>query len=163
MPQKKFLSLTCPVCETKLKLVETITYVVCPSCEAELNVTNDEGKDHLESVETAEAARFSPQERELILINAKIRAKDDRYGMGCAIATLVIAGLASISMVFALDYHLTFLLGLTVFGSLVSLGLVLVLFTSASNHKTQPLARQREQLLTAIGQPSGAEIQDSRA
>ena len=43
MPEKKVLRLTCPVCETRLRVAEGIERFACLSCGAELTVVMTDG------------------------------------------------------------------------------------------------------------------------
>lgn len=151
MAEKKIIRLTCPVCENKLKFADTIERFACLNCGTELNVIKEEGVARLEPVEAAEGGTsFTPQERELIRVNAEIRAKDDSYGVGCAVATLGICAVACVSMLIASALKLTVLFGITIGAALVLLAIVLLLFITASNRETQPLLRQRDNLQAQV-------------
>lgn len=153
MAEKKILRLTCPVCETKLKVAEGINRFACLNCATELNVIKEEDIVRLEPVESAAGgSAFTPQERELIQVNAEIRAKDDSYGVGCAIATLGITGIACVSILIASALKLTIMFGVTIITALVLLGLVLLLFITASSRETQPLLKRRDALQNQIGE-----------
>jgi len=168
MAEKKILRLTCPVCETKLKVAEGINRFACLNCGTELQTLTEEGLVHLELVEaTAGGVALTPQEQELIQVNSEIRDKDDSYGVGCAVATLGITGVACISILIASALKLPILFGITVVTALVLLAVVLLLFISASRRDTQPLLKKRDKLQTQLKQSgqeqAGSETQSSNA
>ena len=151
MAEKKILRLTCPVCETRLKVADSINRFACLNCGTELNVIKEEEVVRLEPVEAAEGgATFTSHERELMQVNAEIRAKDDSYGVGCAVATLGICAISCISLLIASALKLTILFGITIAVALVLLAIVLLLFITTSNRETRPLLRQRDTLQSQV-------------
>ncbi len=152
MADRKILRLTCPVCETKLKVAEGINRFACLNCGTELNVINEEGLVRLEIIESEGKKVLSEEQRELIEVNAAIRAKDDGYGVGCAVATLGITAIACISILIASFLQLPIMMGVSVISALVLLGVILLLFLSASNRDARPLLRRRDALQSQIEQ-----------
>ncbi len=158
MAEKKILRLTCPMCETKLKVAETIDRFACLNCGTELKVITEEGLIRLEPLEAAEGGpTLSPEERELIEVNAEIRAKDDSYGVGCAISTMGIAAISCISILIASALQLPIMFGITLISALGLLVVVLLFFISSSTRETQPLLRRRDALQSQVEQvPPGS-------
>ncbi len=158
MPEKNPLKLTCPVCETRLKIGPNINRFACLNCGTELSVNIEGELAHLALVENnAGTNSFSEEEKELIEINSTIRAKDDSYGVGCAVATLGISATACISSLIASAINQPILLAITLIIALVLLAFVVLLFIMASSKETDPLLRKRDKLQSLIKKDSATD------
>ncbi|MBN9390295.1 MAG: hypothetical protein J0I20_19870 [Chloroflexi bacterium] len=145
MPEKKVLRLTCPVCETRLKVAEGIERFACLNCGAELSVEEVDGQARV-ALTQASAARLSGSQQQLIEVNSALKNADDSYGVGCAIATMGITLVACIILALAIVVQSQPLFWGAIAVALVLLGLVLFMFLTASSRGTDPLLRKRDQL-----------------
>jgi predicted RNA-binding Zn-ribbon protein involved in translation (DUF1610 family) len=153
MAERKILRLTCPVCENKLKVAEGINRFACLNCGTELNVIKEGEVARVEPIANAAGGpTLTSEQRELIQVNSEIRAKDESYGVGCAVATLGITAVACVSVLIASALKLTILFGITIFVALLLLAVVVLLFMTASSRETQPLLRRRDALQDQINQ-----------
>ncbi len=149
MPEKKVLRLTCPVCETRLKVAEGIERFACLNCGAELNLERD--GDLLKLAPTqASAARMSGSQQELIEVNSALKSADDIYGVGCAIATMGITLAACVILALAIVVQSQVLFWAAIAVALVLLAFVLFMFLTASSRGTDPLLRKRDQLQAQV-------------
>jgi hypothetical protein len=149
MPEKKVLRLTCPVCETRLKVAEGIERFACLNCGAELNLEPD--GDLLKLVPTqASAARMSDSQQQLIEVNSALKTADDVYGVGCAIATMGITLVACIILALAIVVQSQVLFWAAIGIALLLLAFVLFMFLTASSRGTDPLLRKRDELQAQV-------------
>lgn len=149
MADKKVLRLTCPVCETRLRVAEGITRFACLNCGAELSLERD--GDIIKLVPTqASAARMSNSEQQLIEVNSALKSADDVYGVGCAIATMGITLVACIILALAIVVQSQVLFWAAIAVALALLGFVLFMFLTASSRGTDPLLRKRDQLQAQV-------------
>ncbi|MEI7553704.1 hypothetical protein [Candidatus Chlorohelix sp.] len=141
--------LTCPICQTHLKVAEGINMFACLNCGNELAVVIADGEARLEP-STATQAELSPAELELVEVNRKLKEKDDIYGVGCAIATLGITLVACISILVANLVSSSLLFWVALLLPLVLLLLVMAVFINSSNRTTAPLIRECDKLQAEI-------------
>ncbi len=149
--ERKTLRLTCPVCETRLKVAENIERFACLNCGTELNLVREGNIAQLEPTHEA-VAQLSPEQRELVNVSTALKSKDDSYGSGCAVATLGITLVACISILLAGASNQPILFWTTIISALVILAVVLLLFINASGKATAPLMRRRDQLQNSVVQ-----------
>lgn len=150
MADKKVLRLTCPVCETRLKVAEGIEKFACLNCGAELTVVQQEnGLPGVVPTE-ASAARMSESQQQLLEVNTALKNSDDTYGVGCAIATMGITLAACIVLALAIVLQSQPLFWAAIAVGLVLLGFVLFMFLTASSRETDPLLRKRDQLQAVV-------------
>jgi ribosomal protein S27E len=145
MPEKKVLRLTCPVCETRLRVSEGIERFACLNCGAELTVEQVGGEARV-ALTQASAARLSDSQQQLIEVNSALKTADDSYGVGCAIATMGITLVACIILALAIVTQSQPLFWGAIAVALVMLGFVLFMFLTASSRGTDPLLRKRDRL-----------------
>jgi hypothetical protein len=151
MSDKKVLRLTCPVCETRLKIADDLERFACLTCGTELSVIKEGGLATLKPTGES-AAEMSPTQRELIEVNQALKQSDDAFGVGCALATMGITLVACILLSVAILLQSQPLFWLTIVAALALLGAVLFMFTAASSRSTDPLLRQRDQLQAEVEQ-----------
>lgn len=153
MAEKKILRLTCPVCETNLKLADDIERFACLNCATELLVIKEGGVVQLVPSEASTAEMTSTQQR-LIEVNTALKNADDTYGVGCGVATMGITLVGCILLALAVALQSTILFWLTIVVALALLAFVLFLFITASSRSTDPLIRQRDVLQSEIERES---------
>ncbi len=151
MADKKILRLTCPVCETRLRVADDIERFACLNCGTELLVVKEGGLAQLIPTE-ASAAQMTDAQQQLIEVNQALKQADDAFGVGCALTTLGITLGACIALSLSIIAQSQILFWLTIVVALVLLGGVLFIFTSASSRSTDPLLRQRDQLQSTVEQ-----------
>lgn len=149
MPEKKVLRLTCPVCETNLKVAEGIERFACLSCGAELKVVTADGLVSLVPTQ-ASTDQMSDSQQQLIEVNSALKTADDVYGVGCAIATMGITLVACIVLALAIVLQSQIIFWLAIALALVLLAFVLFMFLTASSRGTDPLLRQRDRLQAQV-------------
>lgn len=149
MADSASLRLTCPVCETRLKISTDIERFACLSCGTELQVVQQGGVAQLVPSE-ASAAEMSDSQQRLIEVNTTLKNTDDYYGVGCAVATMAITLTACVFLAVSVVLQSTLLFWITIAVGLVLLVGVLFLFTTASSRSTDPLIRQRDELQTQL-------------
>jgi hypothetical protein len=149
MPEKKVLRLTCLVCETRLKVSEGIERFACLNCGAELTVVIADGLASLVPTQ-ASAAQMSDSQQQLIEVNSALKAADDVYGVGCAIATMGITLVACIVLAVAIVLQSQVLFWVAIAVALVLLAFVLFMFLTATSRGTDPLLRQRDRLQAQV-------------
>lgn len=161
MADKKLLRLTCPVCETRLKVAEGIEKFACLNCGAELTVVHQPG-GLIGLVPTeASAARMSDSQQQLIEVNSALKNSDDIYGVGCAIATMGITLVACIVLALAIVLQSQPLFWAAIAVGLVLLAFVLFMFLTASSRGTDPLLRKRDELQAQVeAEQETAETED---
>jgi hypothetical protein len=152
--EKKSVRLTCPICETRLKVADNIQQFNCLNCGTELMVTHEGGIARLEPT-IAAAALLTPEQRELIQVNNTLKSKDDNYGSGCAIATLFITLVACVAIVAAGISGQPVFFWSAIISALIILAVVLLLFINASGKANAPLMRRRTQLQALVEQQQG--------
>ena len=156
MAEKKVLRLTCPVCETRLRVSADIARFACLNCGTELLV--EKTGDVLRLVPSeASTSQMSDTQQQLIEINTALKTADDNFGVGCAVVTLGITLVACIALSFSLLLQSQVLFWLTIGVALVLLAIVLFLFTTASSRTTDPLLRERDLLQAQVEQETPAD------
>lgn len=155
--ERKTLRLTCPVCETRLKIADNIEKFACLNCGTDLNVIKEGNTAHLEPTPEA-VAQLSPQQLELVQVNTDLKSKDDSYGSGCALATLAITGVACVAILLAQVFNQPIFFWTTIISALVILAVVLLLFINASGKASAPLIRRREELQNSLIQQSQEDV-----
>ncbi len=143
--EKKILRLTCPLCQTRLRVAEDITRFSCLNCGNELDVVMEEGEAMLQPSASTKA-QLSPTELELSRVKQALKEKDDSYGVGCAVATLGITLVSCVTILLSNVFQIGALFWITLVAALVVLLVVLVLFIVSSRNGTAPLIRQRDRL-----------------
>jgi predicted RNA-binding Zn-ribbon protein involved in translation (DUF1610 family) len=143
--EKKSYRLSCPICQTRLKIAEGITLFTCLNCGNELEVKFQDGMAVLEPSEST-IKQLSETELELAQVNRTLKEKDDSYGVGCMVATLGLSLFGCVGVLVANLLQNSLLFWVTLLGSLVLLGLVLLVFINSSNRTTAPLIRKRDRL-----------------
>lgn len=162
MADKKVLRLTCPVCETRLKVAEGIDKFACLNCGAELTVVHQTGGMVGLVPTEASAARMSDSQQQLIEVNSALKNSDDVYGVGCAIATMGITLLACIVLAVAIVLQSQLLFWAAIAVGLVMLAFVLFMFLTASSRGTDPLLRKRDELQAQVqAEQEAEEIEDT--
>ena len=156
MAEKKILRLTCPVCETRLRIAEDIERFACLNCGTELLVEKDGGLARLVPSE-ASTSNMTDAQQQLIEINTTLKTADDNFGVGCAVVTMGITLVACVALSLSLVIQSQFLFWLTIGVALVLLAAVLFLFTTASSRSTDPLLRQRDRLQAQVEQETSIE------
>lgn len=159
MAEKKILRLTCPVCETRLRVADDIERFACLNCGTELLVEKDGGLARLVPSE-ASTSHITDTQQRLIEINTTLKTADDNFGVGCAVVTMGITLVACVALSLSLVIQSQFLFWLTIAVALVLLAAVLFLFTTASSRSTDPLLRQRDRLQAQVEQETSAETAD---
>lgn len=161
MPEKKVLRLTCPVCETRLRVAEGIERFACLSCGAELTVVTTDA-DGLPSLVPTQAstARMSDSQQQLIEVNSALKTADDVYGVGCAITTMGITLAACVVLAIAIVLQIQVLFWAAIAVALVLLAFVLFMFLTASSRGTDPLLRQRDRLQAQVEAEEPEELPD---
>lgn len=149
MPEKKVLRLTCPVCETRLKVAEGIAQFVCLNCGAELKVVSADGLPGLIPTQ-ASTARMTGTQQQLIEVNSALKNADDIYGVGCAITTMGITLVACIILAVAIVAQSQILFWTAIGVALVMLAFVLFMFLTASSRGTDHLLRRRDKLQAQV-------------
>jgi predicted RNA-binding Zn-ribbon protein involved in translation (DUF1610 family) len=147
---KKILRLTCPICETRLKIAEDINRFACLNCGTELNVVKKGNIASLEPVVQTEEPQLSEAEQRLADINSRLKSRDDGYGIGCGIVTMAITLVSCIALLVANALQLQFLFWGTIIGGLSLLAIVLVIFIAKSGKDAAPLIVERQQLINQI-------------
>ena len=143
------MRLTCPVCETRLKVSEGIERFACLNCGAELKVERE--GDLFKVLPTQDsAARMTASQQQLIEVNSALKAADDNYGVGCAIATMGITLVACIVLALAIVVQSQPLFWAAIAVALVLLGFVLFMFLTASSRGIDPLLRKRDRLQAQV-------------
>ena len=147
----KILRLTCPVCETRLKIVPDLDRFACQKCGTELTVVRTANIVRLEP--TPEAAdEMSSSERELVEVQEELRQRGDSYGVGCAFSTLGVLLVACIGGLLATLLKNTLLLAIVIGAALVLLAVILFFFVGVSAQGTRALVRRRDSLAATITQ-----------
>lgn len=149
MPEKKALRLTCPVCETRLKVAENIEQFACLNCGSELKVVKAEGLASLVPTQ-ASADQMTDSQQQLIEVNSALKNADDIYGVGCAITTMGITLVACILLAVAIVIQSQVLFWAAIAIALILLAFVLFIFLTASSRGTDPLLRQRDRLQAQV-------------
>ncbi len=149
MPEKKVLRLTCPVCETHLKVAESIEQFACLSCGAELKVVSADGLVNLIPTQAA-TARMTGTQQQLIEVNSALKSADDIYGVGCAITTMGITLVACIVLAVAVVMQSQILFWSAIAVALAMLAFVLFMFLTASSRGVDPLLRRRDRLQAQV-------------
>ncbi len=149
MAEKKILRLTCPVCETRLRIAEDIVRFACLNCGTELRVVKEDGLAQLKPTETS-TSQMTEAQQQLIQLNQTLRQADDTFGVGCAVTTMGITLAACIVLTLAIALQSQILFWVTLAVALVLLGGVLFVFTSASSRSSDPLLRQRDRLQAEV-------------
>jgi hypothetical protein len=149
MPEKKALRLTCPVCETHLKVAENIEQFACLNCGAELKVVSEDGLVNLIPTQAA-TARMTGTQQQLIEVNSALKNADDIYGVGCAITTMGITLVACIILAVAIVAQSMILFWSAIAVALTMLAFVLFMFLTASSRGTDPLLRRRDRLQAEV-------------
>jgi hypothetical protein len=162
MAEKKILRLTCPVCETRLRVAEDIERFACLNCGTELLVEKEGGLVRLVPSE-AVTSQMTDSQQQLIEVTTALKTADDNFGVGCAVVTMGITLVACIALSFSLLIQSQVLFWLTIVVALALLAVVLFLFTTASSRSTDPLLRQRDYLQSQVAQESATEPPDNDA
>ncbi len=149
MSENKILRLTCPVCETRLRLAENIERFACLTCGTELLVQMEGGLARLVPSENS-TSQMSQSQQKLIEINSALKTADDSFGVGCAVVTMGITLGACIALSLSLLLQSQILFWLTIIVALVLLAGVLFMFTTASSRSTDPLLRERDSLQAEV-------------
>lgn len=159
MAENKPLRLTCPVCETRLKISANIERFSCLNCGTELVVEHNGDEAQLVP-SAASAAQMSNSQQRLIEINTALKRADDNYGVGCAVATMGITLVSCLLLSLSVVFQSQILFWVTIVLALAILAFVLFLFITASSRNTDPLLRERDRLQETVEQENGAEDQE---
>lgn len=143
---KKVLRLTCPICETRLKVAEDINRFACLNCGTELDVVKVGNIASLSPVVVTSAPQLTQAEQRLAEINAQLKARDDGYGLACGVITLGITLIACITILLANVFQSQFLFWGAIIVALVLLAVALLVLISGSGRSAAPLMRERDHL-----------------
>jgi predicted RNA-binding Zn-ribbon protein involved in translation (DUF1610 family) len=147
---KKILRLTCPICETRLKIADDINRFACLNCGTELNVVKTGNIASLVPVAQLEEPQLSEAEARLADVNSQLKSRDDGYGIGCGVVTMAITLVSCIALLIANALQLQILFWGTIISGLGLLALVLVVFIAKSGRDAAPLVTERQNLFNQI-------------